>query len=116
MQKILCVGGAGFLGSHLSHKLANSTNYSVAQADIWSAKLKIKFENEPFEFHPLDISTDDEALSELVAGHDVIFNMASRASPKLYVNDPVGVAQLNLFVDPSALPYTSEVEKCTSFF
>jgi len=97
MKKILCVGGAGFLGSHLSHRLANSEDYSVAQADIWSAKLKIKFENEPFEFHPLDISTDDDALDTLVAQHDVVFNMASRASPKLYVNDPVAVAQLNLF-------------------
>ncbi|MEM1377715.1 MAG: NAD-dependent epimerase/dehydratase family protein, partial [Pseudomonadota bacterium] len=99
MTKVLCVGGAGFLGSHISHRLANADNYAVAQADIWSAKLKIKFENEPFTFHPVDISDDgdDTRLDELVAGHDVVFNMASKASPRLYVQDPVAVAKLNLF-------------------
>ncbi|PJI91695.1 UDP-apiose/xylose synthase [Yoonia maricola] len=96
-QKILCVGGAGFIGSHMSHKLANSDNYSVAQADIWSAKLKIRFENKPFAFHHIDISSDDDELSALVADHDIIFNLASKASPRLYVQDPLAVAKLNLF-------------------
>ncbi|MEM7288804.1 MAG: NAD-dependent epimerase/dehydratase family protein [Pseudomonadota bacterium] len=96
-QKILCIGGAGFIGSHLSHKLENSEQFAVAQADIWSAKLKIRFENAPFEFHNVDISSDVEMLDELVSKHDVIFNLASKASPRLYVQDPVSVAKLNLF-------------------
>ncbi|MEL6919397.1 MAG: NAD-dependent epimerase/dehydratase family protein [Pseudomonadota bacterium] len=97
MTSVLCVGGAGFIGSHISHRLAKAENYTVVQADIWSAKLKIKFENEPFTFHPVDIASDDERLDELVAQHDVVFNMASKASPRLYVRDPVAVAKLNLF-------------------
>lgn len=96
-QSILCVGGAGFIGSHMSHRLANSDSFTVAQADIWSAKLKIRFENEPFAFHHIDIGSDDEALDDLVSRHDVIFNLASKASPRLYVQDPVAVAKLNLF-------------------
>ena len=96
-QKILCVGGAGFIGSHMSHRLANSDAYSVAQADIWNAKLKIRFENEPFAFHHVDIGSDHEQLDDLVAQHDVIFNLASKASPRLYVQDPLAVAKLNLF-------------------
>ncbi len=97
MQKVLCVGGAGFIGSHMSHKLARSSDYAVTQADIWSAKLKIRFENEPFAFHHVDINSDDETLDDLVSQHDVILNLAAKATPKLYVQDPVGVVKLNLF-------------------
>ena len=95
--KVLCVGGAGFIGSHLSHKLAQSEEYAVAQADIWDAKLKIRFENEPFAFHHVDIASDHDTLNDLVADHDVIFNLASKASPRAYVQDPLSVAKLNLF-------------------
>lgn len=97
MQKILCVGGAGFIGSHMSHRLAHSENYSVTQADIWSAKLKLRFGNAPFDFQHVDIGSDDDTLDALVSQHDVIFNLASKASPRLYVQDPVAVAKLNLF-------------------
>lgn len=96
-RKVLCVGGAGFIGSHLSHRLARSENYDVAQADIWSAKLKIRFENEPYAFHHVDIESDDDKLNDLVADHDIVFNLASRASPRLYVQDPLAVSKLNLF-------------------
>ena len=96
-KKILCVGGAGFLGSHLSHRFANSENYTVAQADIWSAKLKIRFGNEPFEFHNVDIRSDEDTLDKLISEHDIIFNLASIAQPRMYVQDPLAVTKLNLF-------------------
>ena len=96
-KKILCVGGAGFLGSHLSHRFAKSEKYSVAQADIWSAKLKLKFQNEPFEFHNVDISKDAQTLDEMIEDYDIVLNLASVPEPRMYVQQPLQVARLNLF-------------------
>lgn len=94
---VLGVGGAGFLGSNLAHALEESRRYTCTQADIWSAKLKLRFENQPFSFVETDITRDDGKLDDLVARHDIVLNMASRASPYLYVQDPLEVLNLNLF-------------------
>lgn len=96
-KKVLLVGGGGFLGSNVAHALDRTPGYSATQADIWSAKLRLKFGNEPFSFVHTDIVKDDALLDELVSDHDIVFNMASRTSPYLYVEDPIEVLNLNLF-------------------
>jgi len=96
-NRVLCVGGAGFLGSHIGRQFEQTGRYECTQADIWSAKLRLRFENEPFSFVHTDITRDDGLLDELVAGHDTVFNMASKASPRHYVSDPLEVLNLNLF-------------------
>ena len=95
--KVLTIGGGGFIGSNLALALDKTDTYECAHADIWSAKLRIRFENKPFKFIETDIRTDDGKLDEIIADHDVVFNMASQASPSLYTKEPLSVAKLNLF-------------------
>ncbi len=97
MIRVLGIGGAGFIGSHLAYRLETSKDYSCTLADIWSSKARLRFENTSFAFTNTDIATDDALLDDLVSRHDVVLNMASIALPQLYIQDPLGVVRLNLF-------------------
>lgn len=96
-KRVLRVGGGGFIGSNLCFALEQTGEFTCTQADTSTAKLKIRFDNQPFEFSRTDISTDDEQLDALIAASDIVFNLASQTSPKKYVDDPLKVVQLNLF-------------------
>ncbi len=98
-SRVLCVGGSGFLGSNIAHGLEASGRYENTSADIWDAKLRLRFENEPFNFVYNDITKPEchHELEELVRTHDVVFNLASQVFPKLYLDHPLSVVELNLF-------------------
>ena len=96
MASALGVGGAGFIGSNLARNLEESGDYNCTLADLWDAKARIRFENSPYAFVKTDIASDDEQLDDLVSKHDIVLNMASVASPQLYVQNPLDVVKLNL--------------------
>jgi UDP-apiose/xylose synthase len=96
-KRVLCVGGGGFIGSNLCFALEQSGDYTCTQADIRTAKLKLRFDNQPFAFVPTDITRDHTQLDELIARHDIVFNLASIPEPKRYILEPLDVVNLNLF-------------------
>ena len=84
-MKILVVGGAGYIGSHMLKRFQD-TNHSVEVLD----NLSTGFETNTldFPFHRCDLSDKDHVHSILQSGYDVVMHFAS------YIN--VGES----FIDP----------------
>jgi nucleoside-diphosphate-sugar epimerase len=101
MQTALVTGGAGFIGSHLCKRLL-SQNHTVVCIDnfITSSKKNIEplLSNEHFSFIEADVSQD--ISSQLSSKIDVIYHMASPASPNKksknsYINHPIETMLVN---------------------
>lgn len=86
MSKILVTGGAGFIGSHLCHKLVQSGNKVVCLDNLYTGStenINDLFDNNNFSFMQCDI----EAVSDIEI--EQIYNLACPASPLHYQKNPV---------------------------
>ena len=92
-KKILVTGVAGFLGSHLAEKLAE-TNHQVIGVDNMSGGYKdnipknIKF----FNFDCCDL----DKMKEVSKGIDVVYHCAATAHEGLSVFSPYHITKNNL--------------------
>ncbi|MFH1642949.1 MAG: UDP-glucuronic acid decarboxylase family protein [Nanoarchaeota archaeon] len=92
MGKILVTGGAGFIGSHLCQSLVKD-NKIICLDNLSSGRKKniSHLENEPnFEFLEADV-TEHIGLENI----SQIYHLASLASPKDYLEEPVKTALAN---------------------
>lgn len=105
MQKILVVGGAGFLGSHLCEELLKK-NCSVECWDDLSTGSVRNIENlrkiKNFKFLQRDI-LDPHLPTSNLPGFDRIFNLASPASPEIYQKNPIRTFKVNVLGTLNAL-------------
>jgi len=86
MTKILVVGGAGFIGSHLVEKLLDLGYFIYCMDNLTTGTLTNikKYTNNNFEFINHDIVN---SLPQLDV--DIIYNLACPASPIHYQMDPI---------------------------
>tara|TARA_Y100000590_G_scaffold425033_1_gene532594 strand:+ start:1930 stop:2856 length:927 start_codon:yes stop_codon:yes gene_type:complete len=92
MKKVLVVGGAGFLGSHLISKLIN--NYEVYCLDnYFTGNIEnINQFKSKRNFH----SIDHDIINFFDEKFDYIYNLASPASPKYYQLNPIETIKTNI--------------------
>ena len=87
-KNVLVTGGAGFIGSHLCEFLI-SKNYNVFCIDnfITGEKKNISHLQQisSFKLHEFDITKEFEINTKI----DSIYHLASPASPKFFINNPV---------------------------
>lgn len=96
-KKILIAGGAGFIGSNLTHMLVglgakvtvidsleNSCNGSIKNLD--NIKDKIKIHN---------FSVFDDRTKELIKENDVLYNLIGRTGHQESIDDPLGDLKIN---------------------
>lgn len=93
MRIALVTGGAGFIGSHLSHRLL-SEGWKVHIVDNLSTGYK---ENIPprAEFTFLDLSKDNFVRSLPKERFDVVFHLAAQSSGEISFDDPVYDLKIN---------------------
>jgi UDP-glucuronate decarboxylase len=88
---VLVTGCGGFLGFSLSEKLLNDGHLVFGIDSLISGnsrKIEILVQNPNFRFQKADI-TDNDIFKDLGFKPDVVFNMATVASPILYQKIPV---------------------------
>jgi dTDP-glucose 4,6-dehydratase len=91
MKNVLVAGGAGFVGSHLCDLLIKNANVVCVDNMITGALENIKHleNNKQFKFINMDICSTE--LPKALSGYkfDMIYNMASPASPIDYIEYPI---------------------------
>ncbi len=70
---VLVTGAAGFIGSHLTRRLAKP-GHSVRAIDVQPAPPNLALDG--ISYHPMDIR-ETERLAELLAGVDTVYHLAS---------------------------------------
>ena len=96
-MKILTLGAAGFIGSHLTKRLLDE-GHTVVGVDVKNDKISEFLEHEQLTFIEKDIRQQNWNLDELVQDSDLVIDLIAYANPGLYVQMPLEVFQLN-FMD-----------------
>lgn len=94
-KKVLVVGGAGFIGSHLVDALAADNVVTVVDnlsSGCWQ-NISQHMEKGAIEFVKADIR-DEDRIAQLVRGKDVVFNFAVQCL-RLSLMDPLLVHEVN---------------------
>ena len=115
--KIVVAGGAGFLGSHLCERLLND-GHNVMCLDDFSTGTRENINhlttNQHFEYQSLDICNTKKVMQAVKSGAPIkgIFNLACKASPVAYQNDPIGTLLTSFVGTKSLLDSMLGLEDC----
>jgi len=96
-KKVLVTGGAGFIGSHLVDKLLSYDAKLIVVDNLITGRREnlVEAEKKGVKFIEADASAPVEKyLDETV---DLIFHLASPASPKGYIDNPIVTYKINSF-------------------
>ncbi|GJL55606.1 MAG: hypothetical protein NPIRA02_27380 [Nitrospirales bacterium] len=93
-MKVLSLGGAGFIGSHLTERLLQK-NHSVVVVDYYDDKLLELLGHPGLTMLKQDIREENWGLEKLVEDSDVVIDLIAYANPGLYVKMPLEVFDLN---------------------
>ncbi len=94
-KRILVTGAAGFIGSHLVRRLLNEGNRVIVFDNLFTGRrenIAELFSNPLFSFIEGDVTEPLKNIPEV----DMIYNLASPASPPAYQKDPVGTLKTNV--------------------
>jgi UDP-apiose/xylose synthase len=93
-MKVLSLGCAGFIGSHLTKRLL-AEGHSVIGIDIYNDKIEECIGDDKFTFIRHDIRKPGLNLDEMAGDADVVIDLIAYANPGLYVKMPLEVFRLN---------------------
>lgn len=94
-MKVLVIGGAGFIGSHLVDKLVN-LNYQVFVLDNLSTG-NIENVNDQAKFYHVDIKNKN--LIQIIFNNikpDIVYHLAAQINVRKSINDPIDDAENNI--------------------
>jgi nucleoside-diphosphate-sugar epimerase len=94
-MKVLILGVNGFIGHHLTHAILAEKDWDVFGMDLGDDRLGEDAKNPRFHFLEGDISINKEWIEYHIKKCDVVLPLVAIATPKLYVEDPIGVYQLD---------------------
>jgi len=94
-MKILILGVNGFIGHHLTHRILQDTDWTVYGMDLGADRLDKAIDNPRFHFLEGDIAINKEWIEYHIKKCDVVMPLVAIATPKLYVEDPIGVYNLD---------------------
>ncbi len=94
-MKILILGVNGFIGHHLTKRILDETDWSVFGMDLSDDRLGDSLQNPRCHFIEGDIAINREWIEYHVKKCDVVLPLVAIATPKLYVEDPISVYNLD---------------------
>jgi UDP-apiose/xylose synthase len=93
-MKILTLGAAGFIGSHLTQRLLNQ-GHTVTAVDIETEKVTDYLDHPNLTFLQQDIRSPEWDLDRMVRDTDLVIDLIAYANPGLYIRIPLEVFRLN---------------------
>ncbi len=94
-MSILILGANGFIGSHLSEALLATTNASVIAVDLAQHNLDACMTHPRFQFFQKNMLTCKKDITDYIKRSDVVLPLVAIANPSAYVNNPLGVFELD---------------------
>jgi nucleoside-diphosphate-sugar epimerase len=94
-MKVLILGVNGFIGHHLTAKILSETDWTVYGMDLSEDRLEGIPRNRQFEFVEGDISINKEWVEYHIKKADVVLPLVAIATPKVYVERPLAVFELD---------------------
>lgn len=98
MSRIMCTGGSGFIGSHLSEELLRQGHEVHIVDDLSTGSINnIKHLKTHDRFHyTIDTCANIQLMAELVDWSDQIYHLAAAVGVKLIVESPVRTIETNI--------------------
>ncbi|MBZ5622912.1 MAG: bifunctional UDP-4-keto-pentose/UDP-xylose synthase [Acidobacteriia bacterium] len=93
-MKILTLGAAGFIGSHLTHRLLQE-GHAVVAVDLTIEKVAEYLDHPNLTFLQQDIRRPEWDLDGLAQDADLVIDLIAYANPGLYLRIPLEVFRLN---------------------
>jgi nucleoside-diphosphate-sugar epimerase len=113
MMKVLVLGINGFIGHHLTRAILERSDWDVFGMDLGDDRLGFTRGNPRFHFVEGDVGISREWIEYHIKKCDVVLPLVAIATPKLYVEDPVRVFELdfeeNLRVVRQCLKYGKRI-------
>jgi nucleoside-diphosphate-sugar epimerase len=94
-MKILILGANGFIGSHLTTRVLNQTDWEVFGLDLECDRLQTLLKNPRFRFLEGDISINHEWIEYHIKKCDVCLPLVAYATPAMYIKNPLEVFRLD---------------------
>lgn len=94
-MRVIVTGGAGFIGSHLVHKLLDE-GHEVTVLDDLSTGKRHNLPGHPRLKLVIGDVADVEAVRSALQGQDVVFHLAAVASVQASIDDPLRTQRTNL--------------------
>ncbi len=95
-MKILILGVNGFIGHHLINRiLSEKKDWTVYGMDLGSDRLGNALHDPRFHFVEGDIGINKEWIELQIKKCDVVIPLVAIATPKMYVEDPIAVYNLD---------------------
>jgi nucleoside-diphosphate-sugar epimerase len=93
--KVLILGVNGFIGSNLSQRILETTDWSVYGMDVQRDKIEELIGNPRFHYVEGDITINREWIQYHVKKCDVVLPLVAIATPATYVREPLRVFELD---------------------
>ncbi len=94
-MRILIIGANGFIGSNLTQRLLENTDWEIYGMDINTHYLNDYLHHDRFYFTEGDLCINNEWIEYHIKKCDIIIPLVAIAQPKLYVTDPLKVFELD---------------------
>jgi nucleoside-diphosphate-sugar epimerase len=94
-MKVLILGVNGFIGHHLTARILSETEWKVYGMDLSAERLGGMVDHTRFEFVEGDISINKEWIEYHIKKADVVLPLVAIATPKVYVERPLSVFELD---------------------
>src|SRR6476619_3914264 len=113
MKRILILGVNGFIGHHLSQRIADATDWEIYGMDMQTDRIADLLREPRFHFFEGDITINREWIEYHVKKCDVVLPLVAIATPATYVREPLRVFELdfeaNLPIVRAAVRYHKRV-------
>ena len=94
-MKVLILGVNGFIGHHLTARILKETDWKIYGMDLSAERLGKSANHPRFDFVEGDISINKEWIEYHIKKADVILPLVAIATPKVYVERPLSVFELD---------------------